>query len=129
MAVTKEQKEKIIKDFRINDKDCGSAQVQIAILTSEINDLTEHLKTHIHDYHSKRGLLMKVGKRRKLLAYLKDNFFTLEDDAKIAELERMNHYDSLTPAYNRKLLRPASRYRSNKPHSSQLQLYHPDRIS
>lgn len=73
MAVTKEQKEKIIKEFRINDKDCGSAQVQIAILTSEINDLTEHLKTHIHDYHSKRGLLMKVGKRRKLLAYLKDN--------------------------------------------------------
>ena len=66
MAVTKEQKEKIIKD-------CGSAQVQIAILTSEINDLTEHLKTHIHDYHSKRGLLMKVGKRRKLLAYLKEN--------------------------------------------------------
>ncbi|MCR5788026.1 MAG: 30S ribosomal protein S15 [Bacilli bacterium] len=73
MAVTKEQKEKIIKDFRINDKDCGSAQVQIAILTAEINDLTEHLKTHIHDFHSKRGLLMKVGKRRKLLAYLKDN--------------------------------------------------------
>ena len=73
MAVTKEQKEKIIKDFKINDKDCGSAQVQIAILTAEINDLTEHLKTHIHDYHSKRGLLMKVGKRRKLLAYLKDN--------------------------------------------------------
>ena len=73
MAVTKEQKEKIIKEFRINDKDCGSAQVQIAILTSEINELTEHLKTHIHDFHSKRGLLMKVGKRRKLLAYLKDN--------------------------------------------------------
>ena len=73
MAVTKEQKEKIIKDFKINDKDCGSAQVQIAILTAEINDLTEHLKTHIHDYHSKRGLLMKVGKRRKLLAYLKEN--------------------------------------------------------
>ena len=73
MAVTKEQKEKIIKDFRINDKDCGSAQVQIAILTAEINDLTEHLKVHIHDFHSKRGLLKKVGKRRKLLAYLKDN--------------------------------------------------------
>ncbi len=73
MAVTKEQKEKIIKEFRINDKDCGSAQVQIAILTQEINDLTDHLKTHIHDFHSKRGLLMKVGKRRKLLAYLKDN--------------------------------------------------------
>ena len=73
MAVTKEQREKIIKEFRINDKDCGSAQVQIAILTQEINDLTDHLKTHIHDFHSKRGLLMKVGKRRKLLAYLKDN--------------------------------------------------------
>lgn len=73
MAVTKEQKEKIVKDFKINDKDCGSAQVQIAILTAEINDLTEHLKTHIHDFHSKRGLLKKVGKRRKLLAYLKDN--------------------------------------------------------
>ena len=71
MAVTKEQKEKIIKDFRINDKDCGSAQVQIAILTAEINDLTEHLKTHIHDFHSKRGLLQKVGRRKSLLAYLK----------------------------------------------------------
>ena len=73
MAVTKEQKEKIVKDFKINDKDCGSAQVQIAILTAEINDLTEHLKVHIHDFHSKRGLLKKVGKRRKLLAYLKEN--------------------------------------------------------
>ena len=73
MAVTKEQQEKIIKEFQINDKDCGSAQVQIAILTHEINDLTEHLQTHIHDYHSKRGLLKKVGRRRKLLAYLKDN--------------------------------------------------------
>lgn len=73
MAVTKEEKAKIIKEFAINEKDCGSAQVQIAILTKEINDLTEHLKVHIHDFHSKRGLLMKVGKRRKLLAYLKDN--------------------------------------------------------
>lgn len=73
MAVTKEQKEKIVKDFKINAKDCGSAQVQIAILTAEINDLTEHLRVHIHDFHSKRGLLKKVGKRRKLLAYLKDN--------------------------------------------------------
>ena len=86
MAVTKEQKEKIIKDFRINDKDCGSAQVQIAILTSEINELTEHLKTHIHDYHSKRGLLMKVGKRRKLLAYLKDNDVVAYRD----EIKRLN---------------------------------------
>ncbi len=71
--MTKEEKEKIIKEFAKNEKDCGSTEVQIAILTKEINDLTEHLKVHIHDYHSKRGLLMKVGRRRKLLDYLKKN--------------------------------------------------------
>ena len=73
MAMTKEEKAKIIKDFAINKNDCGSAQVQIAILTKEINDLTEHLKEHIHDYHSNRGLLKKVGHRRSLLNYLKKN--------------------------------------------------------
>ena len=61
MALTKEEKSAIIKDFAKNEKDTGSAEVQIAILTKEINDLTEHLKTHIHDYHSRRGLLKKVG--------------------------------------------------------------------
>ena len=71
--MTKEEKAKIIKEFDKNKKDCGSTEVQIAILTKEINDLTEHLKVHIHDYHSKRGLLMKVGRRRKLLDYLKKN--------------------------------------------------------
>ena len=71
--MTKEEKAKIIKEFAKNEKDCGSTEVQIAILTKEINDLTEHLKVHIHDYHSKRGLLMKVGRRRKLLDYLKKN--------------------------------------------------------
>lgn len=71
--MTKEEKTKIIKEFAKNEKDCGSTEVQIAILTKEINDLTEHLKVHIHDYHSKRGLLMKVGRRRKLLDYLKKN--------------------------------------------------------
>lgn len=70
MAVTKEEKAKLIKEFGKNDKDCGSAEVQIAILTKEINDLTEHLKTHIHDYHSRRGLLKKVGQRRNMLNYL-----------------------------------------------------------
>lgn len=69
----KSEKAKIIKEFAKNEKDCGSAEVQIAILTKEINDLTEHLKVHIHDFHSKRGLLMKVGRRRKLLDYLKKN--------------------------------------------------------
>lgn len=73
MAITKEEKANIIKEFGKNEKDCGSTEVQIAILTKEINNLTEHLKVHIHDYHSKRGLLMMVGKRRKLLDYLKEN--------------------------------------------------------
>lgn len=70
MALTKEEKAKIIKEFATNDKDTGSAEVQIAILTHEINELTEHLKVHIHDYHSRRGLLKKVGQRRNMLQYL-----------------------------------------------------------
>ena len=73
MALKKEEKAKIIKDFAKNEKDCGSTEVQIAILTKEINDLTTHMQEHTHDYHSKRGLLMKIGRRKKLLNYLKDN--------------------------------------------------------
>ena len=73
MAISKERKAELVKTFGENEKDTGNTKVQIAILTDEINDLTEHLKVHIHDYHSKRGLLMKVGKRRSLLDYLKDN--------------------------------------------------------
>ena len=73
MAVTKERKAELVKEFGKSAKDTGATEVQIAILTDEINELTEHLKTHIHDFHSKRGLLMKVGKRRKLLDYLKAN--------------------------------------------------------
>ncbi len=71
MAVTKDRKAELVKKFGKDEKDTGSSKVQIAILTDEINDLTEHLKVHKHDYHSKRGLLMKVGKRRSLLDYLK----------------------------------------------------------
>ena len=70
MALTKEEKAKIIKEFAKDEKDTGSAEVQIAILTHEINQLTDHLKVHIHDYHSRRGLLMKVGQRRNMLQYL-----------------------------------------------------------
>jgi small subunit ribosomal protein S15 len=66
----KKVKEKIIKKYRVHDTDTGSPQVQIAILTEEIKDLTEHLKQHKHDYSSRRGLLKKVGERRKLLKYL-----------------------------------------------------------
>ncbi len=71
MALNKLEKEKIIKEYARDEKDTGSVEVQVAILTKEIQILTEHLKEHIHDYHSKRGLLMKVGKRRNLLDYLK----------------------------------------------------------
>ncbi len=71
MALKKEEKQQIIKDFQKSKDDCGSTEVQIAILTHEINNLTEHLKEHTHDYHSKRGMLMKVGRRKKLLDYLK----------------------------------------------------------
>ena len=73
MALEKKEKAKVIKEFAKNEKDCGSAEVQIAILTKEINDLTAHMQEHKHDYHSNRGLLMKVGRRKKLLNYLKDN--------------------------------------------------------
>lgn len=73
MALKKEEKLKIIKDFGKDEKDTGSIEVQIAILTKEINDLTEHLKVHTHDFHSKRGMLMKVGQRRSKLNYLMKN--------------------------------------------------------
>ena len=71
MALKKEEKQAIIKEYATHKNDTGSAEVQIAILTKEINTLTEHLKVNIHDFHSKRGLLMKVGKRRNLLEYIK----------------------------------------------------------
>ena len=70
MALNKEVKTKIIKDFARDEKDTGSPEVQLAILTNEINALTEHLKNNKQDKASKRGLLIKVGKRRSLLNYL-----------------------------------------------------------
>ena len=70
MALNKEMKTEIIKKYARNEKDTGSAEVQIAILTEEIKELTEHLKEHSHDFHSRRGLLKKVGQRRSLLNYL-----------------------------------------------------------
>jgi small subunit ribosomal protein S15 len=65
-----EKKREIIDKFKTNEKDTGSPEVQIALLTERINHLTEHLKTHKKDHHSRRGLLMMVGKRRRLLNYL-----------------------------------------------------------
>ena len=70
MALTKDKKAEIIKKYAIKEGDTGSPEVQIAILTAEINELTEHLKDHKHDHHSRRGLLKKVGQRRSLLKYL-----------------------------------------------------------
>ena len=70
--MTKERKQEIISTYRRDEKDTGSSEVQIALLTERINELTAHLKIHTHDNHSRRGLLKMVGKRRNLLAYLKD---------------------------------------------------------
>ncbi len=70
MALTKEAKEAIVKKYARSKNDTGSAEVQIAILTEEIKQLTEHLKEHKHDHHSRRGLLKKVGQRRNMLNYL-----------------------------------------------------------
>ncbi|MDM8533070.1 30S ribosomal protein S15 [Clostridiaceae bacterium HSG29] len=71
--MTKEQKAEIIKDYGISEGDTGSTQVQVALLTYKINDLNEHLKVHKKDHHSRRGLLMMVGKRGALLKYLRNN--------------------------------------------------------
>lgn len=73
MALTKEVKAKLIAEYGKNAKDTGSTEVQIAILTTEINELNEHFQTHIHDFSSKRGLMKKIGQRKALLTYLKEN--------------------------------------------------------
>ncbi len=70
-CLSKEEKAQLVAKFGKNEKDSGSVQVQVAILTAEINRLNEHLKAHPHDYHSGRGLLKKVGHRRNLLNYIK----------------------------------------------------------
>ena len=73
MALQQEQKEEIISASRVHEPDTGSPGVQIALLTEQINGLTDHLRSHKHDYHSRRGLLKLVGRRRRLLAYLSAN--------------------------------------------------------
>lgn len=70
MAITSEVRQQLISDNRTHDKDSGSPEIQIAILTADIKALTEHMKLHPKDYHSRRGLLQKVNRRNKLLAYL-----------------------------------------------------------
>ena len=73
MSITAGKKQELIENFRLHEKDTGSPEVQIAILSERINNLTEHFKTHKKDHHSRRGLLKLVGKRRSLLNYLQDN--------------------------------------------------------
>lgn len=72
MSITREKKQEIISSHRRKEKDTGSPEVQVAILTSRIGELTEHLKTHEKDYASRRGLLMMVSKRNSLLTYLRN---------------------------------------------------------
>lgn len=71
MPLLKEKKEEVVGKFRIHEKDTGSPEVQVALLSERINSLTEHLKTHKKDHHSRRGLLIMVGQRRRLLNYVK----------------------------------------------------------
>lgn len=66
------EKQEVIKQYQRHGKDCGSSEVQVALLSQRISDLTEHLKVHRKDFHTRRGLLMLVGQRRRLLNYLKD---------------------------------------------------------
>ncbi len=70
MSITKEKKQEVISKYQKHDKDTGSPEIQIAILTSRINTLNEHFKKNPKDHHSRRGLLMMVGKRRRLLDYV-----------------------------------------------------------
>ncbi|MFE0747430.1 30S ribosomal protein S15 [Gordonia sp. NPDC058843] len=70
MALTVEQKKEILSEYGLHETDTGSPEAQVAMLTKRITDLTEHLKQHKHDHHSRRGLLLLVGRRRRLLKYV-----------------------------------------------------------
>lgn len=72
MAISQERKTELIKEHRVHETDTGSPEVQIAVLTEEINTLNEHLRTHKKDHHSRRGLLKMVGRRKHLLTYLRN---------------------------------------------------------
>ncbi|WCI09391.1 30S ribosomal protein S15 [Arthrobacter sp. OVS8] len=76
MALEAAVKQSIIKDFATSEGDTGSPEVQVAVLTQRIKDLTEHMKVHKHDYHTQRGLLAMVGRRKRMLSYLKNTDIT-----------------------------------------------------
>lgn len=106
----KKIKEKIIKKYRVHDTDTGSTQVQIAILTEEIKELTEHLKQHKHDFSSRRGLLKKVGERRKLLKYLQkedaDQFKDLATKLKLRIAAKLIEEDEEEKKKEKKYINP-----------------------
>ncbi len=92
------QKEKVIKDYQLHKGDTGSSEVQIAILTKEIEELAKHLKKHHHDFSSRRGLLKKISQRRKLVKYLqKENEESLLKIAKNLKLKVAKKEEELTP--------------------------------
>ncbi len=74
--IDKDKKQSIIEEYKTHEADTGSTEVQVAVLTARIRELTEHMREHKKDFHSRRGLLIMVGKRRKLLQYLKRKDFT-----------------------------------------------------
>ena len=80
MSITAERKQELIKEFAVKKDDTGSPEVQVAILSERITNLTEHLKIHKKDFHSRRGLLMMVGQRRRLLDYVKSKQVTRYED-------------------------------------------------
>ncbi len=86
MAITKEKKEEIVGEFRKNDSDTGSPEVQIAILTTRINNLTEHMRSNKKDYSTRRGLLGMVSRRRRLLDYLRQ----INPDRYLDIIEKLN---------------------------------------
>lgn len=106
----KKAKERIIKKFRTHETDTGSPQVQIAILTEEIKELTEHLKNHKHDFSSRRGLLKKVGERRKLLKYLQKEdakaFKELSEKLKLKIAQRLQEEEEEEKKKEKKYITP-----------------------
>jgi small subunit ribosomal protein S15 len=106
----KKSKERIIKKFRVHDTDTGSPQVQIAILTEEIKELTEHLKNHKHDFSSRRGLLKKVGERRKLLKYLQkenvEEFKNLTEKLKLKIAQKLEEEEEEEKKKEKKYINP-----------------------
>ena len=80
MSITVEKKQSILKSYQQHEKDTGSSEVQIALLTQRISELTQHLKVHVKDAHSRRGLIIMANRRRRLLEYLKKNDFNKYQD-------------------------------------------------